>query len=148
MVVGQTLALTAGLCGALAATSAKLAMAADSAEETCNMVIVRIFTNSWTHLCSTVLIYIRLACFGLIFLFNALMWTLFIKSLQRCRTSLEATVTNTGANIGFTAIIGWLLFGETLTFTWWFGASLITVGLVLINHGSPQTEETNVKKMR
>ena len=50
MVVGQTLALAAGLCGALAATSAKLAMAAESAEETCHLII----TENYAYLCSVV----------------------------------------------------------------------------------------------
>jgi len=51
------------------------------------------------------LVYVRFTFFGLIFLFNALMWTVFVKSLQTCSSSLEATVTNTAANFFFTVSI-------------------------------------------
>lgn len=33
---------------------------------------------------------------------NALMWTLFVKALQKCASSLEATITNTSSNLLFT----------------------------------------------
>ena len=44
----------------------------------------------------------RLALFALVFVFNALMWTLFTKSLCGCSSSVEATVTNTASNFFFT----------------------------------------------
>ena len=48
--------------------------------------------------------YIGIALFGLVFLFNALMWTLFVKSLQKCSSSIEATVTNAASNFFFSVI--------------------------------------------
>ena len=59
------------------------------------------FTNC-PIICFQLLIYVRIVFFGLIFICNAVMWTLFVKSLQKCSSSLEATVTNTAANFFFT----------------------------------------------
>ena len=43
----------------------------------------------------------RVFCFSLVFVFNAIMWTMFVKSLQKC-SSVIATVTNTASNFFFT----------------------------------------------
>ena len=40
----------------------------------------------------------RVSSLTLVFLCNALMWTLFVKSLQKCGSSAEATVTNSASN--------------------------------------------------
>ena len=47
---------------------------------------------------SQIVVVARILSFILLFLFNALMWTLFVKSLRRCSSSAEATVANTGSN--------------------------------------------------
>ena len=36
----------------------------------------------------------------------------------------------------FQAVIGWLIFGESLSLIWWAGSSLIVIGIILINIGS------------
>ncbi len=64
-------------------------------------------------------------------------------------TSLSATVVNTSLNYFFTvsfpsyslivkALFGLLIFGESLPIGWWMGASLILIGLFLINKGTPE----------
>jgi drug/metabolite transporter (DMT)-like permease len=40
----------------------------------------------------------------------------------------------------FEAIFGMLLFGESLALLWWLGASLIILGLLLLNYASQQSE--------
>ena len=45
------------------------------------------------------------------FLLNGLMWTLFVKSLQYCQSSVQATITNSSANFFFTVSVPqiWIL---------------------------------------
>lgn len=38
------------------------------------------------------------------------------------------------------AVFGMLLFGESLALLWWLGASLIVLGLLLLNYASQQSE--------
>ena len=51
-----------------------------------------------------VAIYLQLFAFMLMIGMNAIMWTVFVKALRHCKTSLEATVTNTAANFFFSVI--------------------------------------------
>ena len=49
-------------------------------------------------ICFQIVIISRVLSFLLVFFFNALMWTLFVKSLRGSSSSATATVTNTGSN--------------------------------------------------
>eukprot|EP00731_Ephydatia_muelleri_P027029 Em0018g1129a len=69
---------------------------------------------------------------------NGLMWTTFTKALQEVPSTVEATVTNSSANLFFTAVLGNAVFGETLSLQWWAGASLIVMGLVIIHSNAHQ----------
>ncbi|CAI2167314.1 8122_t:CDS:2 [Funneliformis geosporum] len=77
--------------------------------------------------------FIRICCFGSIFICNALMWTFFTKALNKSSSSLQVTVLNSATNFCMTAVLGNIIFGETLSLQWWFGASLIVIGTLLIN---------------
>ncbi|CAB4424570.1 hypothetical protein RhiirA5_429059 [Rhizophagus irregularis] len=79
---------------------------------------------------------IRIFCFGSIFICNALMWTFFTKALNKSSSSLQVTVLNSATNFCMTAILGNIIFGETLSLQWWFGASLIVIGTLLVNKSS------------
>ena len=48
---------------------------------------------------------------------NTLMWTLFVRALQGCQSTVEATVTNSASNFFFTVRS-------------WLGSSLVGVSLV------------------
>lgn len=61
------------------------------------------------------------------------MWTTFTKALQAVPSTVEATVTNSSANLFFTAILGNAIFGETLSLQWWVGVSLIVTGLIIVH---------------
>ncbi|XP_068698033.1 transmembrane protein 42-like [Montipora capricornis] len=139
--IGFVPALSAGFCAALASLSAKLAMSPGIQKRFwCDFVLQNVFRDNF--LCQSVVIASRLFSFILVFIFNALMWTLFVKSLRGSVSSATATVTNTGSNFISTAILGCLLFGETLSMRWWFGTSLILTGLTLVHYNSePLTEE-------
>ncbi|KAI1312311.1 hypothetical protein EDD11_002965 [Mortierella claussenii] len=92
---------------------------------------------------SPVVVVVRAACFGLIFICNAAMWTLFTKALNRSQSSATVTVINSAANFCLTAVLGYALFSEPLALQWWFGASLIVLGSVLVssNESSKQKAE-------
>ncbi|XP_063697497.1 transmembrane protein 42-like [Culicoides brevitarsis] len=81
---------------------------------------------------------------ALMLLFNGLVWTFFVKALQSkdCNTA-TATVTSSGANYILSALLGWLIFGETNCGLYWFGIFLIIIGLAIINKSdeSPKFEE-------
>ena len=57
-------------------------------------------------LLSQVQLIIRIAGIVGIFLFNALMWVLFTKSMHLCGSTLEATAFNTASNFVFTVSYG------------------------------------------
>ncbi|KAF9177245.1 hypothetical protein BGZ49_005728, partial [Haplosporangium sp. Z 27] len=61
------------------------------------------------------------------------MWTLFTKALNRSKSSATVTVINSAANFCLTAVLGYALFSEPLALQWWFGASLIVLGSVLVS---------------
>ncbi|KAF9572375.1 hypothetical protein EC968_009949 [Mortierella alpina] len=141
-------AILAGTFAALASVFAKLTLDArtvDFLHNACNTLLAPT-TPYCTSLfiakegeTSPVIVAVRSACFALIFICNAAMWTLFTKALNRSRSSATVTVVNSAANFCLTAVLGYLLFSEPLALQWWFGASLIVVGSVLVS-----SDETSV----
>ncbi|KAL4234786.1 hypothetical protein ACF0H5_006428 [Mactra antiquata] len=138
---GLCLAVIAGTMAALASISAKLAVTADIVHDLCLQ-----FSQEINIFCDSISLLVRCLCVGGIFLFNALMWTFYTKSLQFCPSTVEATITNTGANFIVSAIFGLTIFGEKLSFQWWIGSCLILVGLMLINQGSQETDKYEESK--
>ncbi|XP_072024220.1 transmembrane protein 42-like [Amphiura filiformis] len=146
---GFTLSICAGLCAALASCVAKLAMSGEEIQSMCQEIIQNDLLLLWD--CTKISYVLRAISFLSMFLFNGLMWTLFVKSLQYCQSSVQATITNSSANFFFTALFGRFLFGEMLSMKWWCGASLIILGLLLIHKGSGGEEGTakhDAKKSR
>ncbi|XP_060579769.1 transmembrane protein 42-like isoform X2 [Ruditapes philippinarum] len=137
---GLCLAVVAGMMAALASVSAKLAVTADVVHELCLTFAISFETVKMSVVCDSISYILRGICVGGIFLFNALMWTFYTKSLQFCPSTVEATITNTGANFLVSALLGLLLFGETFSLLWWCGSCLILAGLVLIHQGSQDTD--------
>ncbi|KAL3860749.1 hypothetical protein ACJMK2_010824 [Sinanodonta woodiana] len=150
---GIALALIAGSMAALGSTSAKLAMTGHILEGICTNVLSHLMVaeedqSMSNSICHSVSFGLRVACFLGIFIFNALMWTFYTKSLQFCRSTVEATVTNTAANFLLTAVIGFMLFGEHLSVKWWLGSCLILTGLWLIHKGSQKDQIISGNKKR
>ena len=52
-----------------------------------------------------VVLVLRVICFILLLLSNAVMWTLFVRALQGCTSTVEAAVANSGSNFIFTVHI-------------------------------------------
>ncbi|KAG0245301.1 hypothetical protein B0O80DRAFT_502462 [Mortierella sp. GBAus27b] len=143
-------AILAGTFAALASVFAKLTLDArtiDFLQHACNTLIAPT-TPYCTSLflakegeTSSAVVAVRAVCFGLIFICNAAMWTLFTKALNRSKSSATVTVINSAANFCLTAVLGYALFSEPLALQWWFGASLIVIGSVLVS-----SNETKEKK--
>ncbi|KAF9430814.1 hypothetical protein BGZ94_003603 [Podila epigama] len=145
-------AILAGTFAALASVFAKLTLDARTVnflQHTCNTLIA-----PTTPICTTLFTAkegetspieyaVRIACFALIFICNAAMWTLFTKALNRSQSSATVTVINSSANFCITAVLGYALFSEPLALQWWFGASLIVLGSVLVS--SEEKSNTNGK---
>ena len=81
--------------------------------------------NMYTHTCThthahthvQVVVILRIVFFLLMLVCNTLMWTLFVRALQGCQSTVEATVTNSASNFFFTVRS-------------WLGSSLVGVSLV------------------
>ncbi|XP_038075532.1 transmembrane protein 42-like [Patiria miniata] len=139
--LGLSLAVCAGLCAACASAFAKLAMSGEEIALVCQSLEESVAMGTLMPNCSVVTTVLRGISFSLLFLFNAIMWTLFVKSLQLARSSLEATITNSSANLFFTAVIGYVVFGEALSLTWGLGSTFIILGLWMIHRGGRTKDE-------
>ncbi|XP_065254478.1 transmembrane protein 42 [Emys orbicularis] len=142
---GAAHSAVAGLLGALAACSAKLALGADYLREACAAAAggeeaAAAGACVWLH------VVLRVGCVGLVFACNAVMWTFFAKALHYSSSSATATVTTTASNFISSAFLGKLLFGETRALLWWVGISVTLCGLLLLHTASPHTEQQHSEK--
>lgn len=60
------------------------------------------------------------------------MWTLFTKALARGTSTTQVSIINTSANFMITALLGLIIFSESLPPLWWLGAALLVAGNVII----------------
>jgi hypothetical protein len=60
------------------------------------------------------------------------MWTLFTKALSRSPSTTQVSILNTSANFMLTAILGLVIFSESLPPLWFLGAALLIAGNVII----------------
>jgi hypothetical protein len=70
------------------------------------------------------------------------MWALFTKALARGTSTTQVSIINTSSNFMVTAILGFIIFSESLPPLWWLGAALLVAGNVIIG----RREEGEVKK--
>jgi len=75
---------------------------------------------------------VRALFFALNLIFNAIMWTLFTKALARGTSTTQVSILNTSSNFMITAVLGWLIFSESLPPLWFLGAGLLVAGNVII----------------
>ncbi|GFQ77457.1 transmembrane protein 42 [Trichonephila clavata] len=149
---GITFSLLSGFLAATASLCGKFSMAAEKALMFCETFMENLpsadnkkTSFSVTPVCQNVLFITRVGFFLAMLLSNALMWTFFTKALRLSATTLEATITNTAANFLFTAVYGQVFFGETVTFLWWLGTTLIITGLTLM-HKADEEEPPPVER--
>ncbi|KFY06912.1 hypothetical protein V492_07624 [Pseudogymnoascus sp. VKM F-4246] len=75
---------------------------------------------------------VRAVFFALNLIFNGIMWTLFTKALSRSPSTTQVAILNTSANFMLTAILGLVIFSESLPPLWFVGAALLVAGNVII----------------
>ncbi|CAL8069549.1 unnamed protein product [Orchesella dallaii] len=147
---GMSLALTSGVFAALGGTCGKFAMNQTETLWFCEEIssVHLNYTRQQSYvMCDKAALYIRGLAFVAMILVNAVMWRTFVQALRYCKTSLEATVTNTAANFFASAVVGQLLFDESVSLMWWLGTLLIVFGLFLMNYGG-QVQLTTGKRYR
>ncbi|KAL1652117.1 hypothetical protein SLS58_000242 [Diplodia intermedia] len=72
-------------------------------------------------------------------LFNAIMWGLFTRALTLASSTVRVSIINTSANFMVTAVLGALIFGESLPGLWWLGAAMLVAGSVIIGRREEKT---------
>lgn len=60
------------------------------------------------------------------------MWTLFTQALAKGHSTTQVSIMNTSSNFVITAMLGLLIFSESLPPLWWVGATLLVAGNVII----------------
>ncbi|TLS31292.1 hypothetical protein PpBr36_02933 [Pyricularia pennisetigena] len=75
---------------------------------------------------------LRAGFFGLNLVFNGVMWTLFTQALAKGNSTTQVSIMNTSSNFVLTALLGLVIFSESLPPLWWLGASMLVAGNVII----------------
>ncbi|EPE25966.1 Multidrug resistance efflux transporter EmrE [Glarea lozoyensis ATCC 20868] len=75
---------------------------------------------------------VRGTFFTLNLLFNFIMWALFTKALARGTSTTQVSILNTSTNFLITAILGYVIFAESLPPLWFLGAGFLVAGNVII----------------
>lgn len=60
------------------------------------------------------------------------MWGLFTQALARGSSTTQVSIMNTSSNFFITAMMGLIIFSESLPPLWWAGAALLVAGNVII----------------
>jgi drug/metabolite transporter (DMT)-like permease len=96
--------------------------------------------------CYYVEVLIRIVAFIGIVACNLLIANYFLKSMEDNNT-LVVIVISSATNFLTTGILGQLIFGETVTSTWYTGSCLITIGMILVSlSDGPSTESKKIKQ--
>jgi len=61
-----------------------------------------------------------------------MMWALFTKALARGTSTTQVSILNTSSNFMVTAVLGFLIFSESLPPLWFLGAAMLVAGNVII----------------
>ncbi|KAK0277848.1 hypothetical protein LTR35_009684 [Friedmanniomyces endolithicus] len=96
--------------------------------------------------------FIELLVRGFFFLmnlaFNAVMWGLFTRALTLASSTVRVSIINTSANFMLTAVLGAVIFRESLPGLWWLGASLLVAGSVIIGRREEGKEVTGTARSK
>ncbi|RYP80415.1 hypothetical protein DL770_006220 [Monosporascus sp. CRB-9-2] len=79
--------------------------------------------------------------FGLNLALNGVMWTLFTQALASGRSTTQVSIMNTSTNFMITALLGLLIFAESLPPLWWLGAAMLVAGNVIIGRKDEGTKD-------
>ncbi|MCJ1397735.1 hypothetical protein MMC11_000931 [Xylographa trunciseda] len=90
---------------------------------------------------------IRAIFFLLNLAFNALMWVLFTRALTLHTSTTKVSILNTSSNFLFTAVLGLLIFRESLPPLWFAGAFLLVIGNVVIGRREEDGEAKPIERV-
>ncbi|KAF2708770.1 hypothetical protein K504DRAFT_380154 [Pleomassaria siparia CBS 279.74] len=122
------LAIASGACAAFNGVFAKLTTTELTASWA--STIAQIFNLSPSN--KIVEFGIRGLFFVLNLVFNGVMWGLFTRALTLATSTVRVSVINTSANFMITAVLGAMIFSESLPGLWWLGAAFLVAGSVII----------------
>lgn len=122
------LALASGGCAAFNGVFAKLTTT--ELTSTFSQALARLFGLSGIE--SAIEFIVRCIFFGLNLVFNGVMWALFTKALARGDSTTQVSIMNTSSNFFITAVLGFVIFSESLPPLWWLGAAMLVAGNVII----------------
>jgi hypothetical protein len=74
------------------------------------------------------------------------MWALFTKALARGTSTTQVSIINTSSNFMITAILGFLIFAESLPPLWWLGAAFLVAGNVVIGRREEQDVDSHMEE--
>ncbi|KAK1729430.1 hypothetical protein CaCOL14_007617 [Colletotrichum acutatum] len=84
----------------------------------------------------------RAVFFGLNLVFNGIMWTLFTKALAKGQSTTQVSIMNTSSNFVITAMLGFVIFSESLPPLWWVGAAMLVAGNVIIGRKHEEADKS------
>ncbi|RYP37212.1 hypothetical protein DL767_003031 [Monosporascus sp. MG133] len=90
---------------------------------------------------SIIEVVVRCVFFGLNLALNGVMWTLFTQALARGHSTTQVSIMNTSTNFMITALLGLLIFAESLPPLWWLGAAMLVAGNVIIGRKDEGTKD-------
>ncbi|RMZ75929.1 hypothetical protein DV738_g5217, partial [Chaetothyriales sp. CBS 135597] len=122
------LAVSSGACAALNGVFAKLTTT--SVTSHLSAAIASFFSLDPHN--TVVDLAVRGFFFAMNLAFNAAMWALFTAALTRGDSTTRVSIVNVSANFVVTALLGAIIFGESLPALWWLGAAFLAVGNVVI----------------
>lgn len=129
------LAGTAGVAGSLASVAAKFVFG-----DLPDLPLLATVCRNLGLSLSLIPLLLRGICVGLTVVFNGAMWSAQMKALSKSGSSVQVLAVNTACNFMCTTCFGYLLFGDDLSFNWFFGAFLMVLGVILMNTGEKESE--------
>ncbi|KAK0715878.1 hypothetical protein B0H67DRAFT_489534 [Lasiosphaeris hirsuta] len=131
------LALASGGCAAFNGVFAKLTTT--ELTSTFSQALARLFGLSDIE--GAIEFIVRCIFFGLNLVFNGIMWALFTKALARGDSTTQVSIMNTSSNFVITAVLGFVIFSESLPPLWWLGAAMLVAGNVIIGRKDESVKE-------
>ncbi|KAJ3244558.1 hypothetical protein HDU78_010765 [Chytriomyces hyalinus] len=71
----------------------------------------------------------------LVVLSNIAMWAVFTRALSASSSSAAVTVLSNSANMIASALLGYVVFSESLSMRWWIGCAFVLAGSAIMNRG-------------
>ncbi|KAH7031293.1 uncharacterized protein B0I36DRAFT_374271 [Microdochium trichocladiopsis] len=121
-------AVASGACAAFNGVFAKLTT--NDLTTTIAKGISRLFGMPEGHV--YIELVVRVIFFSLNLVFNGVMWTLFTQALAKGNSTTQVSIMNTSTNFMITALLGFIIFSESLPPLWWLGAAMLVAGNVII----------------